>query len=100
MEDVKVELLVDTRTSKGSAVLTGQVSTANTSGIGQIRLMSRNKILGEARPSEFGEFQIEFHVHAGLRLVISEAKGQREIEVPLDLLLASIKPPSGATEVP
>jgi anti-sigma factor RsiW len=99
VEDVNVELMMEPRGTKGEVALTGQISTAAPAAFGQIRLMLKNKMVGHTSATEFGEFQIEFRLHAGLSLMFSEQTGQREIEVPLKQLFNSINTPPGASEV-
>ncbi len=98
VEDVSVELLVETRTAMGDVALTGQISMENPSGIGTVRVIAKKKIIGEARATDIGEFQTEFRIQSGLRLVFLEATGQREIEIPLDALLHKSEPQPGISE--
>lgn len=66
--------------------------------IGPVRLVSKNRVVSSVPASEFGEFQMEFEVRSGLRLVIPCAGRRAEIEVPLDVLFqrknGSAKPDS------
>lgn len=98
VEDFKIELLVMTGAVKGRAGLTGQVTTSGAGLIGPVRLISKNRVVSSVPASEFGEFQMEFEVRSGLRLVIPCAGRRAEIEVPLDVLFqrknGSAKPDS------
>ncbi|MBL8218921.1 MAG: hypothetical protein JNL62_06815 [Bryobacterales bacterium] len=87
VEDFKIELLAMAGGKRGRVALTGQVSSAGVAPVGPVRLMSKNKVLSSVPASEFGEFQMEFEVRSGLRLVIPCTGRQTEIEVPLDLLI-------------
>jgi len=106
IDDVKIDLLIDYSTPTSKAMLTGQITTINGTQLGQIRLKSGNRTLGEARANSFGEFEMEFQLRSSMRLVISEPSRHREIEVPLNLIGPStfrvekpkIKPPSGPSE--
>lgn len=88
VEDFRVELMVDPGTTKGTVIVTGQISSHTDPAAPRyrIRLVLKNNTMHQTEASELGEFQLEFAPSPGMRLVILDAGANRQIEVPFKLL--------------
>jgi hypothetical protein len=92
VDDLVIELLVDTGATHQTVSLTGQISSSaappGPQGPHHVRLLAKSTVLDQTLASAFGEFHLEFPRRSGLRLLIADKATGREIEVPLDLVLS------------
>ncbi len=94
--DYAIDLQIEPEADSRAMALVGQV--VNRKQPGQplagvaVCLMARKKLLATAQSNRFGEFCLMSEFHNGLKLCMPIAAIGRHVEIPLDKLLAGIRP--------